>query len=195
LRPDFDAALPDAFLEDFDAEVFDEDEREVFDADFLPEAFAEDLRDAPLRVGAFALAAREAVEAAFSIAVFAPEGPSSAGPGRIMSPAAGLTAPTASAAVSKAADASPAACSPACPINLEAASTAPPRTPRATSSAPPPLFFFAIFNSFGELLAVGCRPYKLPLALASGQRDSLLFGFSRKAGSAKASPFSMTHIH
>jgi hypothetical protein len=170
LRPDFDAALPDAVPEDFDEEDFedfDEEGREVFDADFLPEDFLEDLRDAPLRAVAFVLVARAAVETEFSIAVFA------LGPRRIMSPAAGLTAPTASAAVSKAADASPAACSPACPISLEAASTAPPRTPRATSSAPPPLFFFVtILNSFGELLAVGCRLYKLPLALASGQRDS-----------------------
>lgn len=72
--------------------------------------------------------------------------------GRIMSPAAGLTAPTASAAVSRAAFASPAACSPACPISLEAASTAPPKTPRATSSAPAPLFLLAIRNSYGELV-------------------------------------------
>jgi hypothetical protein len=99
---------------------------------------------------------RAAVETAFSIAVFALEGPSVAGPGRSMSPAAGLTVPTASAAVSSAAFASPAACSPACPTSFEAVSTAPPRTPRAASRTPPPLFFVAIFASFGEFLAVGC---------------------------------------
>jgi hypothetical protein len=157
LRPDFDAALPDAFAEDFDFEDFGFVDFTLFFvevffvADFLPAAlaadFAEALRDAPRRFGAVVFAARAAVETAFLTAVLAPEGPSVAGPRRIRSPAAGLTAPTASAAVSNAVLASPAACSLACPISLEAASTAPPKTPRATSSAPPPLFFFAIFTS------------------------------------------------
>jgi hypothetical protein len=170
LRPDFgedledfdafDDDLPDAFAEDFDAD-FDEDPRAVFAGDFLLEAFAGDLREAAPRSEAVVLVVREAafdvreaafdvraaVETAFSIAAFEPDGPSVAGPGRIMSPAAGLTALTAPAAVSRAAFASPAACSPACPISLEAVSTAPPRTPRATSSTPPPLFFLAIFTS------------------------------------------------
>jgi hypothetical protein len=152
LRPDFDAPLPDAFLEDFDFEDFGFEVFTLFFvADFLPADlaadFAEALRDAPRRFGAVVFAARAAVETAFSIAVFALEGPPVAVPGRIRSPAPGLTALTASAAVSNAALASPAACSPACPISLEAVSTAPPRTPRATSSAPAPLFFFAIFTS------------------------------------------------
>lgn len=168
MRPDFDAALPDPFAEDFDFEDFEGEVREVFDAGFFVEVFLlgdfdEDLREAAARVGAAvfvargaAFAVREAAlgvraatlraafETALSLAVFAPEGPSVEGLGRSMSPAVGLTAPTASAAVSSAAFASPAACSPACPISLEAASTAPPRTPRATSSAPPTLFFLAI---------------------------------------------------
>jgi hypothetical protein len=167
----FDEDPPEAFAEDFDFDDFDEALRAVFADDLVPEALrelladepAEDLRDAAFAVRETAFDARPAtlravrsaaafsraaVETAFSIAVFAPEGPSVAGPGRIMSPAVGLTVPTASAAVSSAALASPAACSPACPISLEAVPTAPPRTPRATSSAPPPLFFFvAIFTS------------------------------------------------
>jgi hypothetical protein len=169
LRPDFDAALPDAFAEDFGFEDFGFEDFTLFFvevffvADFLPADlaadFAEALRDAPRRFGAVVFAARAAVETAFSIAVFALEVPSVAGPGRIKSPAVGLTAPTADAAVSNAALASPAACSPACPISLEAVSTAPPKTPRATSSAPPPLFFFAIFNSLSvQLSAFSFQP-------------------------------------
>jgi hypothetical protein len=174
LRPDFDAALPeerrpDAFAEDFDEDLdfgdFDEALREAFADDFAPEDLrglladepAEDLREAVARFAA-AFAVREtafdvrpaslrAARVVFCAASLALAESTAAVPGRIKSPAAGLTAPTASAAVSRAADASPAACSPACPISLEAASTAPPKTPRATSSAPPPLFFLAIFDS------------------------------------------------
>jgi hypothetical protein len=98
------------FAEDFDADLlellFDEDLPELFFGevfdDFLPEDFFDDF---------FEFLRDEA--AAFSTAVFAPDGPLVAESGRIMSAAAGLTAPTASAAVSRAALASPAACSPA----------------------------------------------------------------------------------
>lgn len=138
MRPDFAEDL-----EVFDGDLpedFDEDARGVFVGDFLLDDFFEALREAAPRFEAVFLAVLDAAfvarEAAFDVwpatlraallvlraaslalsestAVFALDCPSVEGSGRIMSPAAGLTAPTAPAAVSRAALASPAACSPA----------------------------------------------------------------------------------
>jgi hypothetical protein len=91
---DFDAALDEGLPELFFDDFFDDFLPELFFDDFAPEAFFRLLRD-------------EETSAAPLPADFG------AGAGRIMSAAVGLTAPTASAAVSKAALASPAACSPA----------------------------------------------------------------------------------
>jgi hypothetical protein len=65
-------------------------------------------------------------------------------PGRIISPAVGLTLATAEAVVSRAATPASAACSPACPTSLAALSITSLTTLRAVSSAPPRLSFFAM---------------------------------------------------